>query len=56
MTLELTKEEVNLLINFFQNANVSNINGNAMIALVKIMDKMAALAQAVEASPQGERK
>lgn len=54
MSINLTKDELNLLINFFQNASISNINGNAMIALVQIMNKIAALLKSIEDPNQGE--
>ena len=41
----LKPEEVKLLLDFIQNATISNINGNGMWAIASIMSKMGAFIQ-----------
>ena len=40
LNLELTSEEVGLLLDYMQNATINNINGYAMAALAHIMGKL----------------
>lgn len=54
INLKLNPEEAKLLLDFLQNATINSINGNAMVAMVKVMDKIAVSIRATEDPHQGE--